>query len=232
MDFFESAYKGTPPWDIGRPQKEFVDLVRRGELSGPVLDIGCGTGENALFFAKEGYEVCGIDSARVAIQKAREKAAERGLKAHFLVMDALHLPDLIMRFTTGREAAVQLPDQETTVRRFSTGRENSERIPDQEKTAKRFSTATDSGLFHTLSDEDRPVFVDALAAVLSPGGKYLMLCFSELEPGGYGPRRVTQAEIRECFRDGWTINYIRPAQFESRTRPVGPRAWLSSISKT
>ncbi len=92
MDFFESAYKGTPPWDIGRPQKEFIDLVRRGELSGSVLDIGCGTGENALFFAGEGYEVWGIDSAPLAIQKAREKAAGRGLAAHFLVMDALDLP--------------------------------------------------------------------------------------------------------------------------------------------
>ena len=55
MDFFDSAYRGgPPPWDIGRPQKEFVELVRRGEITGSVLDIGCGTGEHALFFA------CGI----------------------------------------------------------------------------------------------------------------------------------------------------------------------------
>jgi hypothetical protein len=52
MDFFNTSYKGTPPWDIGRPQKEFVDLVSRGEIHGSVLDIGCGTGEHALFFAK------------------------------------------------------------------------------------------------------------------------------------------------------------------------------------
>jgi cyclopropane fatty-acyl-phospholipid synthase-like methyltransferase len=96
---------------------------------------------------------------------------------------------------------------------------------------RKFDIATDSGLFHTLSDEDRPVFVDNLAAILSPGGKYFMLCFSELEPGGYGPRRITQVEIRESFRDGWSINYIREAVFESRTRAEGPRAWLSSISK-
>jgi cyclopropane fatty-acyl-phospholipid synthase-like methyltransferase len=94
-----------------------------------------------------------------------------------------------------------------------------------------FDTATDSGLFHTLSDADRPVFVENLASVLKPGGKYFMLCFSDLEPPGYGPRRITKEEIRESFRDGWTINYIRAAAFESRTRPEGPRAWLSSISK-
>jgi SAM-dependent methyltransferase len=229
MDFFDSAYKGTPPWDIGRPQKEFIELVRRGELSGSVLDIGCGTGENALFFAGEGYEVWGIDSAPVAIQKAKEKAAGRGLKVHFLVLDALHMSELIRQFDTGRET--QVPDLGITAKQFSTGRETAGQVPDQEKTAKPFSTATDSGLFHTLSDEDRPVFVDALAAILSPAGRYFMLCFSDLEPGGYGPRRITQKEIRESFRDGWTINYIRQATFESRTRAEGPRAWLSSISK-
>jgi ubiquinone/menaquinone biosynthesis C-methylase UbiE len=191
MDFFNSAYKGTPPWDIGRPQEEFVGLVRRGEITGSVLDIGCGTGEHALLFASEGHEVWGIDSAPRAIEKAREKAAERGLTVHFLVMNALELSTL----------------------------------------DRKFDTATDSGLFHTLSDADRPVFVENLAAVLAPGGKYFMLCFSDLEPPGYGPRRITKEEIRESFRDGWTINYIQAAAFESRTRPEGPRAWLSSISK-
>ena len=191
MDFFDSAYKGTPPWDIGRPQKEFVELVRRGEITGSVLDIGCGTGEHALFFAGEGYEVWGIDSAPLAIGKAKEKAAARGLKVQFLVLNALELARL----------------------------------------NRKFDTATDSGLFHTLSDEDRPVFVNNLAAVLSPSGKYFMLCFSELEPAGYGPRRITKREIQDSFRDGWSINYIRPAVFESRTREKGPRAWFSSVTK-
>jgi hypothetical protein len=42
---FDSAYEGVPPWDIGRPQKEFLRLVEDGEISGKVLDVGCGTGE-------------------------------------------------------------------------------------------------------------------------------------------------------------------------------------------
>ena len=202
MSFFDSAYRGgPPPWDIGRPQEEFVELVRRGEITGSVLDIGCGTGDHALFFAGEGHDVWGIDSTPLAIEKANEKAAERGLQVHFLVGDAVHLAELIRKFETGRE------------------------------TAKRFSTATDSGFFHTLSDEDRPVFVENQAAVLSPAGKYFMLCFSELEPGGYGPRRITEREIRDSFRDGWSIKYIRPATFESRTRAEGSHALLSSIER-
>ena len=191
MDFFDAAYRGTPPWEIGRPQKEFVELVRRGEITGSVLDIGCGTGEHALFFAGEGHEVWGVDATPLAIQKAKEKAAGRELRVNFCVLDARDLSKL----------------------------------------NRKFDTATDSGFFHTLSDEDRPVFVNNLAATLSPAGNYFMLCFSDLEPGGYGPRRITKREIQESFRDGWSINYIRPATFEARTRAEGSRAWLSSISK-
>ena len=58
-----------------------------------------------------------------------------------------------------------------------------------------------------------------------------MLAFSELEPGGYGPRRVTHEEIRAAFSDGWRIDWIRPAVFEGRGRPEGSRAWLSSITR-
>ena len=37
-----------------------------------------------------------------------------------------------------------------------------------------------------------------------------MLCFSDREPPGYGPRRIAEREIRESFAEGWSINYIRP----------------------
>jgi hypothetical protein len=73
--------------------------------------------------------------------------------------------------------------------------------------------------------------VENLAAVLAPGGNYFMLCFSDREPAGYGPRRISEKEIRDSFRDGWVINYIRVATFESRTRAQGPHAWLASVSK-
>ncbi len=67
MSFFDSAYRGTPPWDIGRPQRELVKLEESGAIVGDVLDAGCGTGENSLFLASRGHKVLGVDSSERAI---------------------------------------------------------------------------------------------------------------------------------------------------------------------
>ena len=95
---FESAYAGKAPWDIGRPQKVLIDMA--DQITGSVLDAGCGTGENALFFAKRGHKVTGIDFLAEPINRAKQKAADRGLTATFLVMDALALKDLPEVFDT------------------------------------------------------------------------------------------------------------------------------------
>lgn len=100
LAFFNEAYKGTPPWDIGRPQEEFVKLARSGEIRGKVLDVGCGTGENAIFFAEHGLNVWGVDAAPLAIERARRKASRRGAKVKFIVADALHLEKLKQTFNT------------------------------------------------------------------------------------------------------------------------------------
>ncbi|APW59493.1 class I SAM-dependent methyltransferase [Paludisphaera borealis] len=89
---FEAAYAGKAPWDVDGPQKAFVDVA--DQITGAVLDAGCGTGENALFFAGRGCKVTGIDFLAEPIERARRKAADRGLKATFLVMDALALKDV------------------------------------------------------------------------------------------------------------------------------------------
>src|SRR4051794_23261457 len=56
---FERMYAGKAPWDIGRPQRTFVEAADR--ITGTVRDAGCGTGENALDFAGRGHHVLGID---------------------------------------------------------------------------------------------------------------------------------------------------------------------------
>jgi len=98
---FEASYReGSPPWDVGAPQPEIVRLAAEGEIVGDVLDVGCGTGENALHLAALGHRVVGIDVAPTAVARAREKAAARGLPASFLVADALDLGKLRRRFET------------------------------------------------------------------------------------------------------------------------------------
>src|SRR5262249_16578031 len=69
-------------------------LAVADQITGSILDAGCGTGENALFFSSRGQKVIGIDFLAEPIQRAKQKAAERGLTATFLVMEALALKEL------------------------------------------------------------------------------------------------------------------------------------------
>jgi cyclopropane fatty-acyl-phospholipid synthase-like methyltransferase len=64
------------------------------QINGSILDSGCGTGDNALYFASRGHKVTGLDFLAEPITRAKQKAAERGLPATFLVMDALALRGL------------------------------------------------------------------------------------------------------------------------------------------
>jgi SAM-dependent methyltransferase len=91
---YDAAYTGVPNWDIGRPQRPFVYLEEQGMVRDPVLDVGCGTGELALFLARRGHDVLGVDLSGLAVRQAREKARWRRIPAQFLVMDALDLPRL------------------------------------------------------------------------------------------------------------------------------------------
>jgi cyclopropane fatty-acyl-phospholipid synthase-like methyltransferase len=199
QEHFETFYQDRPPWDIPGPQPAIVGLEEAGAIEGSVLDAGCGTGENALYLASRGHEVWGLDFVPVAIERAMEKARERGLSVHFQVGDALKLAQL----------------------------------------NRSFDTVIDCGLFHVFSDEQRPVYVLGLTSVLRPGGRFHMLCFSDREPPGVGPRRVSRQEIYDAFRDGWTVEGIREIQFqvsdhpEARTfTPGGPRGWVVTIVRS
>ncbi|HLM69857.1 MAG TPA: class I SAM-dependent methyltransferase [Thermoplasmata archaeon] len=192
MEFFDRAYEGLPLWEIGRPQPEFVRLEEGGAIVGRVIDLGCGTGETAIYLAGQGHPVWGIDFSENAIQRAARKAVERSTPVTFRVANALALSHLGVTF----------------------------------------DTAVDSGLFHVFLDPHRRVYAENVRKVLSPGGRLLLLCFSEEEPADWGgPRRVRQGETREAFREGWEVRSIRPARFEVRIPEVEGKAWLAELSR-
>lgn len=188
---FNESYRGSPPWDIGRPQAEFVKLAENGEIHGRILDVGCGTGENAIFLSQFGTEVWGIDSASRAIEKAKLKAHERKAKVRFMVGNAFRLDEL----------------------------------------GTKFDTVVDCGLFHIFSDEQRPLFTKSLRSAMETHGTYFMLAFSTKEPTNWGgPRRVSEEEIRDVFRQGWKINFIKDCRIETNLHSEGGKGLLSSIT--
>jgi cyclopropane fatty-acyl-phospholipid synthase-like methyltransferase len=94
-----------------------------------------------------------------------------------------------------------------------------------------FDVITDSGVFHVFDDEERPVYVKSLRSALRPGGMYYMMCFSDRQPGDWGPRRVSEAELRAAFVDGWSIRSIEPAMFAVTIDDNGAQAWLATIER-
>ncbi len=96
-----------------------------------------------------------------------------------------------------------------------------------------FDMIIDSGVFHVFSDEDRPRYVASLAGVLRPGGTLYLMCFSDRQPGDFGPRRVRQDELRAAFSDGWAVQSITANTFE--IRPVDgttcAQAWLAVFTR-
>jgi SAM-dependent methyltransferase len=106
VDFFKSVYDGTPAWEIGVPQPVVVELAEAGEIVGSVLDIGCGTGANAIYLAERGHEVLGFELAPRAIELANQRLGGRTLPVEFRVADVLRLGDLGRRFDTAMDSGV------------------------------------------------------------------------------------------------------------------------------
>ena len=126
---FESLYEGGPmlegvdpaavPWDIGGAQPVVIEAERAGRLRGAVLDVGCGLGDNAIYLARQGHQVTGIDNAPAAIQQAQQRARQHGVDVTFAVADATSLAGFDGQFDSvldGRDCGtVVRPDADLKV---------------------------------------------------------------------------------------------------------------------
>ncbi len=86
----DSYASGQLPWDTGQPEPLLVEFVTSGGVKpGPALEIGAGTGTNAIWMAERGFDVLGVDLAPLAVERARTKMEGRGLSCRFAALDFL-----------------------------------------------------------------------------------------------------------------------------------------------
>jgi len=94
-----------------------------------------------------------------------------------------------------------------------------------------FDTVIDSGLFHVFDDAARVQYVTALHAALHLGGHLHLMCFSDRQPGEWGPRRITEGELRAAFGSGWRIDSLAPDRFDINPGLdiLSAEAWLADV---
>ncbi|MDT0266731.1 methyltransferase domain-containing protein [Streptomyces sp. DSM 44915] len=93
----EDYYRaGRPPWDSGVTPPELVAMVAGpdGLPPGRALELGCGTGTNAVYLARHGWRVAAVDLVDRAVRQAREKAAAAGVDVTVLCGDATRLDEV------------------------------------------------------------------------------------------------------------------------------------------
>jgi len=95
-----------------------------------------------------------------------------------------------------------------------------------------FDTILDVGLFHTLEDAERMRYAASLGAALRPGGRAFLLCWSDRNPFGRGPRRISRREIRDTFREGWQVEAIDHEWLDTLLPEGRIHAWLVRITRT
>lgn len=90
---WDNSYEtGDAPWDTGRPSRELVAALAGGGVQPcRAIELGCGTGTNAVYLAQRGFSVTAVDISTVAIERARQRARESNVEVEFLLDDVCNL---------------------------------------------------------------------------------------------------------------------------------------------
>lgn len=93
-NLFKQSYRsGDTPWDIGKPDFNLIQTVAATPIKPcKALEIGCGTGDNAIWLSQQNFHVVGIDASELAIEKAKSKAGEANVKCNFIMSNKIDPP--------------------------------------------------------------------------------------------------------------------------------------------
>jgi SAM-dependent methyltransferase len=88
LDWDAMYREGTPSWETGCPAEELVRVLDEGLIPlGTALEVGCGTGADAVYLAQQGFEVTAVDASPQALERARHRARLQAAPVCFILAD-------------------------------------------------------------------------------------------------------------------------------------------------
>ncbi len=194
---------GDAPWNSGLVSRELVRVLQEEHVA-PCLavDLGCGTGTNAVHLAQQGFDVLAVDCSAVAIERTGQLAHEAKVSVKLAVSDLGQLSNL--RAALGDSSAVY---------------------------ERQCAFLFDRGCYHCARRTNLAGFLETVEWLAAPKARLLMLCGNAAESIEHGPPRVTEADIRSEWSGLFEIHWIRAFRFEDRGGVPGPLGWACWMTR-
>lgn len=195
--------RGDAPWNSGLVSRELLRVVQEeGVAPCRAVELGCGTGTNAVELARRGFDVLASDCSAVAIEAARQLALEAGVSLELAVSNLCCLADL--QDSLGASGAAR---------------------------ERHCSFLLDRGCYHCARRVDLAGFLQTVEWLAAPNARLLLLCGNANEAAGQGPPKLTEAEIRLEWGTLFEIEWIREFRFEDRGGVPGPLGWACWMTR-
>lgn len=194
---------GDTPWNSGIASRELARVLQEERIAPcRAVELGCGTGTNAVELARRGFEVLAIDCSAVAIERARLLAVDVGVSLELVAADLCRLSDI-----------------QDALGEFGATHE------------RQYSLLFDRGCYHCARRVDLVGFLQTVEWLAAPNARLLVLCGNANEPAEQGPPKLTEAEVRSEWSPLFEIEWIREFRFEDRDGIPGPLGWACWMTR-